>query len=69
MHEVALEALVHGDYEYAGFHYAIYEYPGGHLKAYPHQDQHHASLKEKHRRAACEMFNQEYHWDERIKLA
>ncbi len=65
MDEIVLEQLVHGDYEYAGFRYAIYEYPGGALKAYPHDDQHRAALKVKHRQAACEMFNQEYGWDKR----
>lgn len=47
-------------YEYAGFRYTIEQRKGDDwLKAYPLPGQHPAANKDKHRRAAVEMFKQE----------
>lgn len=62
-----LDTLIHGNYVYAGFHYEIHDDGTGRSTAIPHEGQHRASLKEKHRRAACEQFDDEYKWKERIR--
>jgi hypothetical protein len=54
------ESLPTPIYEYAGFRYTIEQRKGDDwLKAYPLPGQHPAANKDKHRRAAVEMFKQE----------
>lgn len=53
--------ILPAEYEYAGFRYTIDQREGdGNLHAYPHEGQHPAANKEKHRRAAVETFVQEH---------
>jgi hypothetical protein len=53
--------IIPAEYEYAGFRYTIDQREGdGQLRAYPHEGQHPAANKEKHRRAAVECFIQDH---------
>ena len=60
------DTLIRDKYEYAGFEYEIHEIEGR-VIAIPRKEQHAASRKEKHRKAAVNCFEQEYKWSERIR--